>query len=495
MRWAVADRGTVRTKASAAEREDQQQDRRAASEVAFRVPDGQQRGVADVLVGPGPVAADQRADADRVEHRRPGLVGVDEDQRQPERGDPDDGDGDDAVGPHQPDQRDDRGQQRHERHQTRGRDGEGEPGDEQRHDDRGDRTTLDRPLDEHEHRRRPDEHPRFGPDAEVVGQPPREVDDARQPRDEAREACDPEAGQDGARQQEPPDDPERGRGQAQPERRRVDAGDEREDVVEPAERRLGGVQPAEDGADLPVLGARPDDARDVAVVDGQRTDHLPQQQPGHDADVDEPARGPAGPRGCRRSGFPATGCQQRRFACFGGAARPTPRPTPRERPAPPRTPRRPATPSAIFSPPTEVWNRVSATAENVTPAADGASVNAPATAGRTSPSSRATSRGPLPGAARLIVVASIPLTRVSEHGPPRQRHRREVTAPDRHRHGARGPRRHRQALQRLRERVGPRRRRREQHRPGSHRAHRVAADRRRRRHRLVGQHRDRRRSG
>ncbi len=269
-----------------AQREREEEHRGAAAEVALGVADREQRGVAHVLVGPGPVAADEGADADRVEHRGPRLVGVDEHEREAQRRDPDDGEGDDAepVGPDEPHQRDDRGHQRRERHQPGGRDGERDPGDQQRHDQRGHRPALDRPLDQHQHRRRPDEDPGLGPHAEVVGQPPREVDDAREPGDQPREALEAELRQDGSGEQEPADDAEGGGRQAEPERGGVDAGDEREDVVEPAERRLGGVQPAEDGADLAVLRARPDDARDVAVVDRQRADHLPQQQAQDDAE-------------------------------------------------------------------------------------------------------------------------------------------------------------------------------------------------------------------
>ncbi len=74
-------------------------------------------------------------------------------------------------------------------------------------------------------------------------------------------------------------------------------------------------------------------------------------------------------------------------------------------------------PSAIFNPPAEVWNRVSATTASDTPADDAAPVNAPATAGRVSPSTRTTSRDPA-GEDSVTVVAAIPLTSRTVHGPP-----------------------------------------------------------------------------
>ena len=59
---------------------------------------------------------------------------------------------------------------------------------------------------------------------------------------------------------------------------------------------------------------------------------------------------------------------------------------------------------------------MSATTASDTPADDAAPVNAPATAGRVSPSSRATSRDPA-GEDSVTVVAAIPLTSRRVHGP------------------------------------------------------------------------------
>ena len=59
---------------------------------------------------------------------------------------------------------------------------------------------------------------------------------------------------------------------------------------------------------------------------------------------------------------------------------------------------------------------MSATTASDTPAEDAAPVNAPATAGRVSPSRRATSRDP-DGASSVTVVAAIPLTSRTVHGP------------------------------------------------------------------------------
>ena len=91
-------------------------------------------------------------------------------------------------------------------------------------------------------------------------------------------------------------------------------------LVEPAERGLGGVEPAVDVADEPVVAAAADDARDVAVVDGARADDPPQQEQRRDRAVDGPGSPPAGgqqadapgrcrPVGGRRGRRPAPGAR------------------------------------------------------------------------------------------------------------------------------------------------------------------------------------------
>ena len=72
----------------------------------------------------------------------------------------------------------------------------------------------------------------------------------------------------------------------------VDGRDQRPGVVqlvEPAERGLGGIEPAVDVADEPVLAAAADDAGDVAVVDRDRADHPPHAEQGRDRGVDRRA--------------------------------------------------------------------------------------------------------------------------------------------------------------------------------------------------------------
>ena len=286
---------------------------------------GQQLGVALRLLVPGRAAADQRPHAGGFEHRAEALV-VDHEQHRRRR--PRDQCGDHrpsvqvGAGAQEPQHRPSAREERGERDQAAGRERRRGAREQEAQHERQQPAGGHRALDEEPAAQEARRHPRLGPQPQAQRHPPGGERERREPR-----LVDAEPGEGAAGQQSPGQEAEQGGGQAHPQRARRYLRPRPEQVVEPAERRLRGVEPAVDVADEAVLAAAADDARDVAVVDGDRSDDPPEAEQRGDGEVDEAGTPPA-PPGAAGGGRARRRCGGAPRACPAGRAPRRPRPRP-----------------------------------------------------------------------------------------------------------------------------------------------------------------------
>ena len=269
---------------------------------ALHVARGQEQGVALELLVPGEPATDPAAHPHGLGQRGRPLVGGHEQQGRRARRDEG---GHQRGGPqHSPQvqvgarpqpaqQRDGRGEHRGGGHHPARRDRRRRPGHRQRRGQGQHPARGDGPLDGQEGQHRPDRHPWLRPQAQVQRHPPGAERERGHPRRPAQAPDPTQARQQQPRHQEPAQQPEQRRRQPHPRRRGRDRGPPVVRLVEPAERGLGGVEPAVDVADEAVVAAAADDAGDVAVVHGPRPDHPPHAQQRRHHGVDRAGAPPA----------------------------------------------------------------------------------------------------------------------------------------------------------------------------------------------------------